>query len=284
MKKQVTLVLKQVPSLPVEAESINPESLHGRSVEEIKRLPVWCGSRQEEVGDYFDIEITEGASTNGSGADELPHVLVKGDLTRFKRIGQGIGAGIMTVEGSVGFHAGAQMRGGKLVINGNAGDWLGGQMEGGLIQVSGNAGHFAGAAYRGAAKGMIGGTILIRGNVGQMVGGRMRRGLIVVGGDCEDMAGYSMLAGTIVICGKAGIRAGVRMERGTVILLHEHTLVPTFYYDCTYRPDFWAVLCSQIARAGFALPASFNNIAFRRYSGDANEGCRGEVLIGCDAA
>jgi formylmethanofuran dehydrogenase subunit C len=284
MKKQITLVLKQVPSLPVEAESINPESLHGRSVEEIKHLPVWCGSRQEEVGDYFEIEITDNAPTNGGGADELPYVVLKGDLTRFKRIGQGIGAGTMIVEGAVGFHAGAQMRGGKLVINGNAGDWLGAHMEGGLIQVSGNAGHFAGAAYRGATKGMIGGTILIRGNAGQMVGGRMRRGVIVVGGDCEDMAGYSMLAGTILICGKAGIRAGVRMERGTVILMHEYTLVPTFYYDCTCRPDFWGILCSQIAHDGFALPSSYKDVAFRRYSGDANEGCRGEVLIGCEAA
>lgn len=284
MKKQITLVLKQVPSLPVEAESINPQSLHGRSMEEIKHLPVWCGSCQEEVGDYFEIEFSESASTNGGGAEELPQVLLKGDLTRFKRIGQGIGAGTMFVEGSVGFHAGAQMRGGKLVINGNAGDWLGAHMEGGLIQVSGNAGHFAGAAYRGATKGMVGGTILIRGNAGQMAGGRMRRGLIVVGGDCEDMTGYSMLAGTILICGKAGIRVGVRMERGTVILLHEQTLVPTFYYDCTYRPDYWGILCSQIERDGFTLPASLKTLAFRRFSGDANEGCRGEVLIGCGAA
>jgi len=284
MKKQVTLALKQIPSLPVEAESLNPENITNKGIEDIKHLPVWCGRQQEEVGAYFDVEITADAENNGSGKDDLPELVLKGDLSRFKRLGQGMGAGTMVIQGSVGFHAGALMRGGTLVIQGNAGDWLGAHMEGGLIQVEGAAGHFTGAAYQGSSKGMTGGTILIRGNAGQTVGGRMRRGLIAVGGDCDDMPGYNMLAGTILICGKAGIRVGVRMERGTVILLQSQALLPTFYYDCTYQPYFWGLLCARLAQDGFLLPAASQKMSFRRYSGDANEGCRGELLICNDQA
>lgn len=284
MKKQVTLLLKQTPSLPVEAESINPQSVSEKGIEEIKHLPLWCGSCQEEVGDYFDVGISADAAKDDSGENNLPELVLKGDLSRFKRLGQGMSTGTMVIQGSVGFHTGAMMRGGTLVVQEDAGDWLGAQMEGGLIKVEGSAGHFAGAAYRGSGKGMTGGTILIKGSAGQMVGGRMRRGLIAVGADCEDMPGYGMLAGTILICGKSGIRVGVRMKRGTVILLRQQTLLPTFYYDCTYQPHFWRVLRTQLSRTGFSLPPSSEKMCFRRYSGDANEGCRGELLICSDQA
>jgi formylmethanofuran dehydrogenase subunit C len=293
MKQQITLVLKQAPSLPVEAESINPESFAGKQVQEIKHLPIWCGSCQETVGAYFDVEITASGEKHAApskpafgllgsdgGDNDLPELVLQGDLSRFKRLGQGMRAGTMVIQGSAGFHAGAMMRGGVLLIQGNAGDWLGAHMEGGLIQVEGSAGHFAGAAYRGNSLGMTGGTILIRDNAGQRLGGRMRRGLIAVGGDCDDMPGYCMLAGTIVVCGKAGIRAGVRMKRGTLVLLQPQVLLPTFYYNCAYRPVFWQILCAQLAQAGFAMPPSCGEMLFRRYSGDANEGGRGEVLMG----
>ncbi len=291
MKTQVTLVLKKTPSLPVEAESINPENTTGKGIQDIKRLPLWCGNRQEEVGDYFDIEITTDAEDNSTadqlatdspsnGEDDPAELILKGDLSRFKRLGQGMGAGAMVIQGSVGFHAGASMRGGTLVIQGNAGDWLGAHMVGGLIRVEGSAGHFTGASYRGEKKGMTGGTILIGGNAGQMLGAHMRRGLIAVEGDCEDMPGFGMLAGTVLVRGNAGIRAGAKMQRGTLIFLQPQTLLPTFYYNCTYRPASWMLLYAQLSRAGFSLPASYQEISFRRYSGDANEGGRGEILIG----
>jgi formylmethanofuran dehydrogenase subunit C len=293
MTKQVTLVLKQTPSLPVEAESINPEAVAGKGVEEIKRLPLWCGNCQESVGAYFDVEVTEGVNPSAADGEELPELFLKGDLSRFQRLGQGVRAGLMVIQGAAGFHAGAAMRGGRLVIQGDAGDWLGAEMEGGLIQVEGSTGHFAGAAYRGETKGMTGGTILVRGNAGQRLGARMRRGLIAVGGDCGDTPGYGMLAGSVLICGQAGIRVASGMVRGTVILLQgtpsravfardgaeAQALLPTFYYNCTYQPLFWKLLCVQLAQAGFPLPAGSPGVSFRRYSGDANEGCRGEVLI-----
>lgn len=284
MKKQVTLALKETPSLPMEAEILNPENVREKGIEEIKQLPIWCGNRREEIGDYFDIEMIADAEHDRSGGTDLPDLILKGDFSRFKRLGQGMGAGTMVIQGSVGFHAGALMRGGTLMIQGNAGDWLGAQMQGGMIKVEGSAGHFVGASYRGGGKGMTGGTILIRGNAGQSVGGHMRRGLIAVRGDCDEMPGYGMLAGTILICGKSGIRAGGRMKRGTVILLHEQALLPTFYYDCTYQPYFWKLLLAQLVRDGFIVPGPSQNMSFRRFSGDANEGCRGELLMRSDQA
>jgi formylmethanofuran dehydrogenase subunit C len=267
----VTLVLKRVPSFPVEAESINPENVTGKEVEEIKSLPLWCGNRREEVGDYFDVEI--------ENSGQPAQLVLKGNFSRFKRLGQGMGAGDMIVEGSVGFHAGALMRGGTLVIKGNAGDWLGAHMENGLIKVEGSAGDFAGAAYRGKTRGMTGGTILITGNAGQMLGARMRRGLIAIGGDCGDMPGFGMLAGTVLVRGRAGIRAGAKMVRGTLILLQPQVLLPTFYYNCTCRLTTWSLLYKHLNQAAFLLPASDQDLLFRRYSGDANEGGRGEILI-----
>ena len=274
MKTPLTLVileLKRIPSFPVEAESINPENIIGKEVEEIKSLPLWCGNRREEVGDYFDVEIENSGQT--------AQLVLKGDLSRFKRLGQGMGAGEMIVWGSVGFHAGALMRGGTLVIKGDAGDWLGAHMEDGLIKVEGSAGNFAGGAYRGKTRGMTGGTILITGNAGQMLGARMRRGLIAIGGDCGDMPGFGMLAGTVLVRGKAGIRAGAKMVRGTLILLQPQVLLPTFYYNCTCRLTTWSLLYKHLNQAGLFLPAPYQNVPFRRYSGDANEGGRGEILI-----
>jgi len=290
MKTQVTLVLKEIPSLPVEAELINPENVTEKGIPEIKSMLLWCGNRQERVGDYFEVEITSlEESKNGvadpvlnsanKGEGNLARLVLQGDLSKFKRLGQGMAAGEMLIQGSVGFHAGALMRGGTLLIEENAGDWLGAHMEGGQIIVKGSAGHFVGSAYRGKTKGMTGGRILIGGDAGQMLGARMGRGLIAVEGDCGDVPGFGMMAGTILIQGTSGIRVGANMRRGTVILLQSKKLLPTFYYNCTYELPFWRLLYNQLIQAGFSLPASYQDVSFRRYSGDANEGGKGEILI-----
>ena len=279
MKTQVTLALKKIPSVPVEAENINPENVTEKGIQEIESMLLWCGNRQERVGDYFDVKVTSLEETKNEGQKNLAKLVLQGDLSKFKRLGQGMAAGEMVIQGSVGFHAGALMRGGTLLIQENAADWLGAHMEGGHIQVKGSAGHFVGSAYRGKTKGMIGGTILIGGNAGQMLGARMGRGLIAVEGDCGDVPGYGMMAGTILIQGTPGIRVGARMHRGTVILFHPKVLLPTFYYNCTYKLPFWNLLYNQLIREGFSLSASYQDVSFRRYSGDANEGGKGEILI-----
>jgi formylmethanofuran dehydrogenase subunit C len=88
-----------------------------------------------------------------------------------------------------------------------------------------------------------------------------------------------MKAGTIIVAGTPGARVGARMVRGTIVLLGgDPTLLPTFSYDCTYEPDFWSLLHQHLARHGFA-PDAGPGTAFLHYSGDANEGGRGEVLL-----
>jgi formylmethanofuran dehydrogenase subunit C len=279
MNTRVYLTLRTAPTLPVEAESLLPENVAGKTATEIESLPLQMGNRTETVGDHFRVEIHEDPSgeQSESGTADLE---LAGDLTRFKRLGEGMSSGAMTVNGTVGFHAGARMSGGTLTINGDAGDYLGAMMTGGRITVTGNAGHFAGSAYRGFFRGMSGGSILVLGNAGNLTGARMRRGMIAVRGTCGDLAGFSMGAGTVLIGGKAGVRAGANMVRGTMILLTPpEEMPPTFRYDYTGLPPFWPLLRASLSEAGWTAPEAVARAVFKRYSGDFNEGGRGELLL-----
>lgn len=281
MNRQVKLTLKKIPDIPVEAETLNPENVAGKDEKEIKGIPVLAGKYWEPAGSWFDVEIAETPEDMGKNIKLYADLLIKGDLTRFKRIGEGMSSGRMQVDGPVGFHAGAKMSGGELVINGDTGDYLGAHMKSGLIVVKGNAGHFTASAYRGYAKGMTGGTIIVNGSAGQMIGARMRRGLIYVTGDCGDMPGYNMKAGTVIIGGTPGARVGARMVRGTIMLLKKDDLpemLPTFTYNCTYTPSFWGITRGFLCKIGFSLETEPDAL-FRRFSGDTNEGGKGEVLV-----
>lgn len=279
MKGQITLILKEAPSLPVEGDSIRPENFRGKSRSEMEQLPLLYGNRQRRVKDFFQIELDGPESGRDEKNGDLPKILIQGDLTRFKGMGRGMTEGEMEIHGSAGFHAGALMTGGSLLIRGNAGDWLGAHMSGGRITVTGSAGHFTGGAYRGKIQGMTGGTILIWGKAGQMAGTRMRRGLIAVGGDSGDAPGFKMLAGTLLLAGRAGIRTGANMKRGTIILFKETGLLPTFYANCQYQPVFWRLLHRELEKTGFPLPEVGRDAIFQRFSGDATEGGKGEVLL-----
>lgn len=279
MKARVTLSLGNKPTWPVEAESLNPQNVAGKDKDAIAALPLLVGNRWQKAGDYFDVAIDAAGEVAGDADSQPADLVLRGDLSRFKRLGEGMTAGRMVVDGPVGFHAGAFMSGGTLTIFGDAADWLGAHMRGGKIVVRGAAGHFVGAAYRGYRQGMTGGTILVTGAVGQMAGARLRRGVVAVGGDCGDMAGFAMQAGNIVIAGAVGARVGAKMVRGTVVLLQPAELLPTFYYNCTYRPLFWSLLHSRLADEGFTLPPFSREAEFCRYSGDANEGGKGEILL-----
>lgn len=270
--RTVTLTLKAEPPVPAEAEQLIPDVVAGKTAEEVRRLPLLVGNRRETVGDWFDVVVDEAEAA-------APDLLLRGDLVRFKRLGEGMSRGAMVVEGRVGFHAGARMSGGSLTIAGDAGDFLGAHMAGGRLVVHGDAGHYVAAAYRGEKTGMKGGTIVVTGSVGQMVGARMRRGLVYVQGDAGDVAGYNMKGGTVVVGGAPAARVGARMVRGTVAVLGGEPLelLPTFSYACTYAPTFWRVVHRELARVGHA-PRVGPGVTFRRYCGDVNEGGRGEVL------
>lgn len=270
----LTLTWKASITVPVEAEGITPDHLAGKSAAEIERLPVQHGNRQEPLAEFFTV--------NGDASDG--EILLDGDLSRVKWIGNGMTRGRIKIQGNVGTHLGSEMLGGRIIVYGNAGDWVGAEMRGGFIQVHGNAGHQVGAAYRGSRRGMRGGTILVHGSAGNEIGGTMRRGLIAIGGDSGDFAGVSMIAGTIFLFGAPGIRTGAGMKRGTIALLgrgserSESSLLPTFRFDCEYRPVFLSLFVSQLRQSGFPVADRVGNASFRRYSGDLVALGQGEIL------
>src|SRR5713101_4947151 len=146
----IILILKEQPTVPLEAESISPDVVAGLGHDAIRALPVFLGKRQLRLDEFFDVE--------GEHSDELE---IRGDASRIKWMGRGMSRGRLTIVGNAGMHLAAYMKGGVIEVRGNASDWVGAEMTAGFIQIRGNAGGQIGAAYRGSLSGMQGGTILI---------------------------------------------------------------------------------------------------------------------------
>ncbi|MDR1021189.1 MAG: formylmethanofuran dehydrogenase subunit C [Synergistaceae bacterium] len=274
MKRVIDLRLTRVPDLPLEADRLRPDSLAQAGLDELYALPLLYGNQTVAAGEFLRGEIQE-TEEGASGVT----LILRGDFKRVKRLGQGMQSGELIIEGPCGFHTGAEMGGGRITIRGDAGDWLGAHMTGGVIRVEGNAGHWVGASYRGKTQGMRGGAVIIHGNAGRMTGTKMRGGLIVVRGDCLEFPGYDMNAGTILIAGRSGRHIGSGMVRGTIIVRDGHSLLPTFYHNCAYKPSFWPLLRSYIEAQGLVLDGWGADCFFDRYSGEALTGCKGEVLL-----
>jgi formylmethanofuran dehydrogenase subunit C len=263
-----TLKLKLQPEAPLEAEVITPDNFLGKPATAIAGLPVMHGNKPALLGDFFQVD--------GDGSQDI--VLV-GDLSRVKNIAAGMTKGTVIIQGDAGMHLGAGMRGGQIKAYGNAGDWAGAEMAGGGIHIRGNAGHGLGGAYRGSRRGMNRGLIIVEGNAGNEVGALMRRGLIAVAGDVGDFAGAFMIAGSIIVFGKLGIRAGAGLLRGSIVSLQPAELLPTYRYDCSYRPDFLKLIFQELQRKGLSIPDSCVTGVYKRYSGDFNRSGKGEILI-----
>jgi formylmethanofuran dehydrogenase subunit C len=265
------LVLKYHSSttIPVEAECITPDSLASRTVAEISALPLQYGNTQVPLADFFNV--------SGEAGDQ--DIVIEGDCGRVKWLGAGMTRGRLTIHGNAGMHLGAEMVGGEIQLHGSAGDWVGAEMRGGRIHVHGNAGHLVGAAYRGSRSGMRGGVILVEGNAGNEVGSTMRRGLIAVGGEAGDFVAVSLIAGTVFVFGKPGIRFGAGMKRGTLALFGERSpLLPTFRFDCIYRPAFMPLYLRQLRAWGLPVREEFLQGCYQRYSGDLVALGKGEIL------
>ncbi len=267
--ERMTLELKQAPAVPLEAEMLVPEKLQDLTPAEVAGLPLAYGRESVAAGDFFSV----------SGSARQGHLHLTGDLSRVKNLGWGMSRGLLTVAGPVGMHAGAQMSGGRLEIYGDAGDWAGANMSGGTLIVRGNAGHLVGGAYRGDERGMRGGTLVVTGAVGNECGSRMRRGLLVAGSS-GDFAGVEMRAGTLVVLGRSGMRPGLNMRRGTLILREAESLLPTFFFSCTYRPPFLPLLWREIQTLGaIEVPLELQRGEWHRFLGDVNEVGKGEILL-----
>jgi formylmethanofuran dehydrogenase subunit C len=253
----------------VEAEVITPDNLAGKSAAEVAALPVQHGNATAPLGEFFAVE--------GDAADG--EVVLEGDCARVKWVGAGMTQGRITVRGAAGMHLGAEMKGGEIHVHGPAGDWIGAEMRGGRIHVHGDAGHLVGGAYRGSPAGMRGGVILVDGRAGNEVGGSMRRGLIAIGGDTGDFTGVGLIAGTVLVLGQPGVRMGAGMKRGTLAVLGGRAaLLPTFRFDCVYRPVFLQLYLRRLQDWGFPLSDRFLAGTVRRYSGDLVALGKGEVL------
>lgn len=256
-------------TIPVEAEVITPDVLADKSPAEIAALPVQHGNAQAPLGEFFSVE--------GDASDR--DVVVEGDCGRVKWLGAGMRTGRLTIRGNAGMHVGSEMTGGTLHVYGNVGDWPGAEMRGGLLHVHGDAGHLAGAGYRGSRLGMRGGALLIDGKAGNEVGAGMRRGLVCVGGDTGDFTGVGLIAGSVFVFGQPGIRTGANMKRGTIALFNPSALLPTFRYDCVYRPPFMHVYLRQLRQWDFAPAERYAVGSYRRFSGDLVALGKGEVLF-----
>jgi formylmethanofuran dehydrogenase subunit C len=269
----ITFSLKELPSVPLEAEALSPDVIAGLTNAEIRALPVHLGRRQRRVDDFFDVE--------GEASDELE---IRGDARRVKWIGRGMTRGRIAVQGNAGMHLGAYMKGGAIEVSGDVSDWLGAEMLGGFIHIRGNAGGQVGAAYRGSLSGMTDGTIIVHGSAGLEVGMRMKRGTIVVGKAAKDFAGLQMKGGTIVLCGGAELRTGAWMNRGTIVSLAPVPLLPTFEYACTHKPTFLRLYAKHLSRFGLAIPYDAGDGAYQRYTGDTSVPGKGEILVWSGAA
>ena len=142
--RTITITPLKTFKITVEAEDISPNKLAPLTLCQISSLEIWQGNRKKLLSDLFKVE--------GEDRPEKPEettIILKGDFSRVKRVGEGMTAGKIEAIESLGMHAGNKMSGGQLCIKGNADDWLGREMRGGIIRVSGNAGNYVGSGYRG---------------------------------------------------------------------------------------------------------------------------------------
>lgn len=270
----MTLCWLQATSLTVEAECLRPETMAALSAVEAARLPVRLGNATAELGDLFRVE----------GSAEGGRLVLEGDLTHVRRIGQGMGSGSVTIRGDVGSHLGAGMTGGTIDVEGKVGDWAGAEMRGGEIAIRGEAGDGLGGAYPGSRQGMRDGVILVEGDIGHDAGLAMRRGLIAVSGRSGDDLGRAMIAGSIFAFGPLGTRVGAGMRRGTLALFGvpdpgDPGLLPTFARSGRYRPPVLTLYLKRLREWGFPVPDTAFSGTFVRYNGDLVEHGRGEILV-----
>ncbi len=252
--RTITLKLPQYHGISIEAERISPDVLAGLTIDKISEIEIWQGNRRRRLSDLFMI--------SGDPEPDKPEntkVVIEGDLSKVKRLGEKMSAGIMEIIGDAGMHAGNSMSGGVLHIKGNAGDWLGREMRGGKIIVEGNAGNYVGAGYRGERCGMRGGDIVIKGNAGAFLGEHLCGGSIEVMGDVGDFPGCANQGGVIRIGGYAYL-PGAEMVKGSIMVKSARVL-PSFVYEGL---------------------AEIEGSTYKKYIGDLVENGKGELYIACD--
>lgn len=246
---EVILVPKGKIDIKLEAELITPDSFAGKNAEEIGKLSVLQGPNSHLLSEFFDVE------GQGGETAEDTIIRIKGDVSRVKRIGEGMSAGKIEIEGSTGMHVGAWMKGGEILVSGDADSWAGMEMEGGLLHIKGNAGDHVGCAYRGKWHGMKGGRIVIEGSAKHQLGGGLDGGEIFVEGRVEGFCGIRQNGGLIIVKGGALRAVGAEMAGGTIVILDQiERFSPGFEYTGTQE---------GLSLGGFEFPGKF-----KKFTGD----------------
>jgi formylmethanofuran dehydrogenase subunit C len=257
-------------TIPVETDGLTPDRLAKLSLNDVESLPICHGNRTARLGDFFKV--------TGDAADGEVHI--EGDCRHVTHIGAGMGGGRLTIDGFAGTHLGARMTGGTIELRGDADDWAGAEMRGGQIHVHGSAGNHAGSAYSVSRRGMRGGVLLIDGDAGNELGSAMRRGIIGVGGNCGEFAAAAVIAGTILVFGSIGRYPAAGLKRGTVMTFGPPPqLLPTFRFDCSYRPAIMDLYLRQLRWWGFAMPDAVLRGPVRRFRGDFAALGKGDLLV-----
>ncbi len=207
----ITIKPKKEMKISVEAENISPDKFAGKTEKEIQSLEVWVGNQKTTLGEIFSIRV------EGSAPAADTKIVMEGDFSRVKRIGEGMTTGLIIINGSVDMHLGNKMSGGSISVKGNVDSWAGREMKGGELIIEGNAGYYLGSGYRGETCGMRGGKITVLGNALDFVGEHMCGGEIIVKGNTGILPGLSNNGGKIVIEGNTS-RPGSEMSKGTIII------------------------------------------------------------------
>ncbi len=227
----VTLKPKKEIKISVEAENISPDRFANQAEKDIQSLEIWMGNHKTTIGELFSVRV------EGSGAAADTKIVMEGDFSRVKRIGEGMTAGLVMIKGNVDMHLGAKMSGGKISVAGNVDSWAGREMKGGELIIEGNAGYYLGAGYRGESCGMRGGKITVMGSALDFVGEHMCGGEIIVKGNVGILPGLSNNGGKIVIDGNTS-RPGSEMAKGMIIINGSvEEMMPVFRLEGTEALD-----------------------------------------------
>lgn len=247
----VTIKPKKDIRISVEAENISPDKFAGKSEKDIQSIEVWMGNQKTTLGELFSIKV------EGTGAAADTKIVMEGDFSRVKRIGEGMTAGLIMIKGNVDMHLGAKMSGGKITLSGNADSWAGREMKGGELIIEGNAGYYLGAGYRGETCGMRGGKITVMGNALDFLGEHLCGGEIIVKGNAGLLPGLSNNGGKIVIGGSTS-RPGSEMAKGTIIAGKVEEMMPVFKQEGT---------------------EAIEGITYKKYTGDVIVNGKGVLYI-----
>lgn len=223
----IKLKIKKKLDFPLEADSITPDNFAGKTISDIKKLPLYYAKELTTIGDFFDVS---------GKSDEVADtkIIIDGDVSNVKRIGEKMKGGEIVINSDVGMHVGNNMSGGKIVVNGNADDWAGAMLKGGELEINGDSGHYTGSAYRGFWQGMRNGVIRVKGKVGSesMIwanGSRIaKRFPTLYCGGAAAFLGLHSHGATIVVEGDADRCVGADQIKGTIVIKGKTPVLPSF--------------------------------------------------------